>query len=183
MVHISKNNLSPELRNELERLSKIGDLIGGVDIYDHLPTVNDDFGTGTSIIADVTQIKSHDLVIVSDATSVSKGKNAVFEAATTAEEGAAVTWSFVMNMIVPLPKRVSVLVTDVPTVTGGNPPVLSSEIKSIWSGDPQAVEVFVNGLYESGFSINGDSELILTGYPTNGWTSQDIVEVFVWKPV
>jgi hypothetical protein len=80
-----------------------------------------------------------------------------------------------------MPKRVSVLTSDVLTVTGETPPTVSGEIKNIWGEDPRALEVFVNGLYESGFSINGDNELVLSGYPTSGWTSQDTVEVFVWK--
>jgi hypothetical protein len=184
MVRISRNNLSNELKTELDRLSTIGDLVGGVDTYEHLPTENDEFtGTGVSLISSLTQIKAHDLVIVSDATGDGKGRNAVYEADTSNTEGDGVTWSFVMNMIVPLPKRTTVLSTTVPAVVGSTPPTVTDEVKTSWTNDPQSVEVFVNGLYEPAFTINNNKKLVLTNYPTTGWTDNDIVEVFIWKAI
>jgi hypothetical protein len=180
MVRISKNNLSIPLQNELKRLSTIGDLIGGVDTFSHLPTENDDFGEGASIIASVTKIKSHDLVIVSDATEDSRGLNAIYEASTSETEGDDVTWSYVMNMVVPIPKRVASLSTTVQNVLDGNVTV-DDDVKNIWDSDPQAVEVFVNGLYETGFTFDSSKKLVLTNYPTEGWTNADTVEIFIWQ--
>jgi hypothetical protein len=183
MIRISRNNLSPELQIELSRLSTIGDLIGGAATFADLPTENDDFlGAGLSIIDDVTQIKSHDLIIVSDALADGHGRNAIYEASTADATGEDVTWSYVMNMVVPIPKRTSVLSTNVPAVIGGTADVIADDVYAIWNSDHKTVEVFVNGLYETGFTIDETTKkLSLTGYPTDGWTAADVVEVFVWK--
>jgi hypothetical protein len=182
MVRISKNNLSVELQNELKRLSTIGDLIGGVDTFSNLPTENDEFGEGASIIASVTKIKSHDLVIVSDATADGHGLNAIYEASTSETEGDEVSWTYVMNMEVPLPKRVASLSTTVQNALDGSVAV-DGDVKAIWDADPQAVEVFVNGLYETGFTFDSSNKLVLTNYPAEGWTEADTVEIFVWQTV
>jgi hypothetical protein len=184
MIRLSKNNLSDELKNELNRLSTIGDLIGGVDKYENLPTTNTDIsGTGISIIGTVSKIKSHDIIIVSDATSVNKGRNAMYEAASASDEdAAALTWTFVMNMIVPLPKRHLALTTNVPAIMGSSgTPTVTNEVKTIWTNDHLDVEVYVNGLHEAGFEINSDNEIVLIGYPSTGWTGADTVEVYYWK--
>ena len=183
MVLISRNNLSQALKDELDRLSAIGDLIGGVDTYGHLPAVNTGVsGTGLSLLPGVTQIKAHDLVIVSDASGDGHGINAIYEADTTETAGAAVTWVFVYNMETPqvhVPLRTSVLSSNVPAVVG-TPPVLSEEVKAAWDANPASVEVLVNGLGETGFTLDGGRKLQLTGYTADGWTADDTVEVFAW---
>jgi hypothetical protein len=183
MIRISRNNLSPELKAELSRLSRIGDLIGGASTFADLPTENDALtGAGLSIIDEVIQIKSHDIIVVADALADGHGRNAIYEASTTTTAGDAVTWAYVTNMEFPIPKRTLVLSTNVPAVIGGTVDVIADDVYAIWNSDHKAVEVFVNGLYETGFIIDENTKkLSLTGYPTDGWTAEDIVEVFVWK--
>ena len=183
MVRISRNNLSAALKGELDRLSTIGDVIGGVDVYDHLPATNTAVsGTGVSLLPSVTRIKAHDLVIVSDATDDSNGLNAIYEADTTATAGAGVTWTFIYNMETPqvhVPVRTGVLTSNVPAVVG-TPPALSTAVKAAWDANPASVEVLINGLSETGFTLSSDRQLQLTGYTADGWTAEDTVEVFAW---
>jgi hypothetical protein len=182
MVRISRNNLSEELKTELNRLGSIGDLIGGCAAYANLPTTNTDVtGNGLTIIGTTTQIKSHDLIIVSDATGANKGRNAIFEAATSDTAGGAVTWTYVMNMVVPIPIRNNVLKSNVVTVLGSGNPALTTGTYSIWNANRAMVEVYINGLSETGFTITTAEKLQLTGYTASGWTTSDVVEVFAWK--
>ena len=183
MVRISRNNLSAALKTELDRLSTIGDVIGGVDAYDHLPATNTAVsGTGVSLLPSVTRIKEHDLVIVADASGDSHGLNAIYEADTTGTAGANVTWVFIYNMETPqvhVPVRTSVLTSNVPAVVG-TPPALSEAVKAAWDANPASVEVLINGLGETGFTVDSNRKLQLTGYTADGWTAEDTVEVVAW---
>jgi hypothetical protein len=181
MVRISKNNLSLELQRELDRLSTIGDLIGGVNTFENLPATNTGVtGSGLSIIPTVTKIKTHDLIIVTDARGDNKGSNAIFEAVTTGGDGDAVTWTFVMNMSIPTLKRVLVSSSNVPDVLDGEVTV-GEDVKNIYDTDEDRLELYVNGLFESGFTIDDNNTLELTGYTTTGWTADDTVKFYAWK--
>jgi hypothetical protein len=183
MVRISRNNLSEALKGELDRLSTIGDVIGGVDFYGNMPANNLNIsGGGLSLLPSVSQIKKHDLIIVADATEDSHGLNAIYEADTAETAGDDVAWVFVYNMETPqvyVPVRTSVLTSNVPAVVG-TPPVLSTTVKAAWDANPASVEVLINGLSETGFTIDSSRKLQLTGYTVDGWTSADTVEVFAW---
>jgi hypothetical protein len=183
MVKVSRNNLSPALQAELDRLATLGDLIGGCDTFEHLPTTNDVIsGAGLTFIASLTEIDDHDLVMVADASGDSHGINAIYEASTTTTGGAAVTWTFVYNMNVPVvnvPVRTSVLSSDIATAVA-TPPAVAVAVKNAWTANPLSVEVYVNGLNEPDFTIDTNSKLQLTGYTADGWTIDDSLEVYAW---
>ena len=171
------------VNEEGETVSAIGDLIGGVDTYGHLPAVNTGVsGAGLSLLPSVKQIRAFDLVVVSDASGDGHGINAVYEADTASMAGDGVTWVFLYNTATPkiqVQARTGVLSSSVREVAG-DPPALSEEVKAAWDANPASVEVRINGLGETGFTIDGGRKLQLTGYTADGWTADDTVEVFAW---
>jgi hypothetical protein len=164
--------------DELSRLGSIGDLIGSVAAFSNLPSVNNAGLTGLV----TSQIQSYDLILVQDASADSHGNNALYEATTTTQAGAAVTWVFLMNFDITIPAqktRQFSATTDVPTVVGETGYTVSDDVNTAYTTDPDMVEVYVNGIIEPGFTISS-KKLALTGYPTTGWTSDDKVDIYYY---
>lgn len=168
MGQISKMQLNQELRDELARLGTIGDLIGGIDTFAALPTVNNAGFTGLV----KTQIQNHDLLLVADASADGHGMDAIYEAATTSTAGGAVSWTFVINF--KQKNWHAELSSNVPAVVG-TPPTVSDACYAAYTTSAANVRVLVNGLEETGFTISAAKVLTLTGYTADGWTSGDTV--------
>jgi hypothetical protein len=77
-------------------------------------------------------------------------------------------------------RRRSALSSNVPAVVN-TPPVVSDACYAAYTESPSLVEVYVNGLLETGFTIDTTAKtLTLTGYTDTGWTADDTVEVFYY---
>jgi len=77
-------------------------------------------------------------------------------------------------------KPVWALTSNVPAVLY-NPPVLSQTVADAYVNNSLSVEVYINGLRETAFSINQQTCVFqLIGYNPPGWTADDIVEVIAW---
>jgi hypothetical protein len=200
MVRISRNNLSFELIAELERISTIGDVIGSVDTYAHLPQKNNKFVDennlplpGLNLVSTVTQIMPHDLIVVNDASEQTDGENlnAIYEAGTTKTAGDDIVWTFLYSIHVPTPPEVHVpirtkgLAADftMDMYTATVKPEVTGTCYTAATNNRLSVEVYINGLNEPNWTIqnvSGKYVLTLTGYPYTGWTSDDSLEVYAW---
>jgi len=77
-------------------------------------------------------------------------------------------------------KPVWALISNVPAVLY-NPPLLSQTVADAYANNSLSVEVYINGLRETAFSINQTTCVFqLNGYNPPGWTADDIVEVIAW---
>jgi hypothetical protein len=175
MVKINKNFMPSAWTDELERLGSIGDLIGGIDTFAGLPTVNN---AGFSGLVK-TQIEAHDLLVVRDASADNHGKNALYEASTTATAGDALSWTFLVNfdLTFPAPKEWRTdITTDVPTAIA-TPQTVGDAAYAAYMENPLNVQVYVGPVREFDFAIDSSKKLTLSNYTADGWTAEDTVRV------
>jgi hypothetical protein len=165
----------------ISKLNVIGDLIGSVEAFSNLPSVNNAGLTGLV----TSQIGNHDLIIVEDASADNHGNNAIYEATTTDIAGASVTWTYLAAFETTVGGGKSwtkAASTTADVVLGEDGYVCSDAIIAAYTANASYVRIEVNGLNEPGFTIDTSStkKLTLTGYSASDWTSADTVVIYIY---